>query len=70
MTKEDYRTTKVDIKDECYCCQARLTGQSIQFAIRSFPFQDPQIYKRPCLICHNVMSRQIRQVRHNKSNLN
>ncbi len=50
-------------KDQCYCCQLRLTGRSIQFAIRSQPFQDGNIYNRPCLICRNFMSKQIEQTR-------
>jgi len=60
-------------QDPCYCCQLRLTGRSIQFAIRSQPFQDGNIFNRPCLICRNFMSKQIeqtRQVNCKKKNLN
>jgi hypothetical protein len=56
------------VSDQCYCCQLRLTGKSIQFAIRSQPFQDGNIYKRPCLICRNFMSEQIHQIKYDKKN--
>ena len=53
-------------KDQCYCCHTRLNGKSIQFAIRSQPFQDSNIYNRPCNICRNLMFKQIEQTRQNK----
>lgn len=53
-------------QDQCYCCQFRLTGKSIQFAIRSQPFHNINIYKRPCVICRNLMFEQIRQIKYEK----
>jgi hypothetical protein len=69
-----YISTKLSFfKDQCYCCHTRLNGKSIQFAIRSQPFENVNIHKRPCVICRNLMSKQIeqiRQIKFDKRNLN
>jgi len=51
------------IEDQCYCCQFRLNGKSIQFARRSQPFGHVDFYKRPCIQCRNLILKQIKSVR-------
>ncbi|CAF0936316.1 unnamed protein product [Adineta ricciae] len=56
--------------NRCYCCEARLTGQRIQFAIRSLPFRNTQSHNKPCLTCRNLLSKQIEQIRRSKTKSN
>ncbi|CAF0899697.1 unnamed protein product [Rotaria sp. Silwood1] len=67
MIKQDIMEVQSNF-NQCYCCQSRLTGKSLQFAIRSRPFQNTNIYKQPCSICRNVMFKQIEQTRQIKNN--
>ncbi|CAF0749446.1 unnamed protein product [Rotaria sordida] len=68
MIKQDIMELQSNFK-QCYCCQSRLTGKSIQFAIRSRPFRDINTYKRPCSICRNVMFKQIEQTHQIKNSI-